>query len=112
MAPKKVNRDEITVLIEGGCHFEGRLAFEGTARIAGSCKGTIKSPDVLVIEKGAQVDAEIEASEVLIFGDAKGKIHAAEQVRIAPQASFHGEICTPILHIDEGADFQGHARKP
>ena len=108
----EIKREEISVLIEKGCAFEGRLAFEGTARIAGECRGQISSPHVLVIEKGAFVDAEIEASEVVIFGDAKGSIIAREQVHIAPEASFHGDITTPILHIDEGADFQGHSRKP
>ncbi|MCJ8277724.1 MAG: polymer-forming cytoskeletal protein [Bdellovibrionales bacterium] len=112
MASEQINRDEISVLIEKGCAFEGRLAFSGTARIAGECRGNITSPHVLVIEKGAFVDADIKASEVVIYGEAKGKIEAVEQVHIAAEASFHGDITSPVLHIDEGADFQGHSRKP
>ena len=112
MAQQQMKKEEISVLIEKGCTFEGRLAFEGTARIAGECRGNITSPHVLVIEKGAFVDATIEASEVVIYGEAKGSIQALEQVHIAAEASFHGDITSPVLHIDEGADFQGHSRKP
>ena len=112
MAKRHIDKEEITVLIDHGCSFQGRLAFEGTARIAGTCKGEIFSPDTLVIEQGANVDAAIQASEVIIFGEAKGTIEASEQVRIAEDAVFHGDITTPCLHIDQGADFQGRSLKP
>jgi len=107
-----MRREEITVLIDKGCSFEGRLAFEGTARIAGECKGEIFSPDILVVEEGANVDAKIQASEVMIFGRVKGRIEASEQVWLAEDAVFHGDVVTPCLHISQGADFQGRSLKP
>ena len=112
MESRQIDKEEITVLIDHGCAFDGRLAFEGTARIAGECKGEIFSPDVLVIEEGAKVDASIQASEVIIYGQVKGKIEASEQVRIAEDGIFHGDVTTPCLHIAEGADFQGRSMKP
>ena len=112
MATKHVDKEEITVLIDRGCSFNGRLAFEGTARIAGTCKGEIFSPDILVIEEGAEVDANIQASEVIIYGKAKGRIDASEQVRLAGDSVFHGDIVTPSLKVAESAEFEGHSSKP
>ena len=96
MAPRKINPDDITVLIEQGCQFQGRLVFSGTAKIAGECKGEIISPDTLIIEKGAKVDADIQASQVHIFGEARGTIQAQEQVRISADALFYGDVTTPV----------------
>ena len=112
MATKPVGKEEITVLIDKGCSFDGRLAFEGTARIAGECKGEIFSPDILVVEDGAVVDATIQASEVIIFGSVKGRIEASEQVRLEEDGVFHGDVVSPSLHIAEGADFQGRSLRP
>ena len=57
---------EITVVLQKGCQLEGRLQFEGTARIDGYFKGEIFTPDILVIGDEAQVSGQIEADIVII----------------------------------------------
>ena len=107
-----MSKNEINILIDKGCNFTGKMVFSGTARIAGECSGEIVSQDILVIEKGASVDANISVGEVMIFGTAKGKIEARDHVWIADDASFHGDIISPSLKVAETADFQGRSLKP
>ena len=64
----------VTAILDKGASFEGRLTFEGTVRISGRFKGEIFTKDTLVIDSGADVEAQIEANVVVISGTMKGKV--------------------------------------
>ena len=98
---------EITVVLQKGCHLEGRLQFEGTARIDGQFKGEIFTPDILLIGDEARVTGTIEADIVVISGQFTGDIFATQRVEIQAPAIVRGTIQTSILQVDEGAVFDG-----
>jgi len=102
---------EITVLLEKVCRLEGRLEFEGTARIDGHFKGEIRTPDVLVIGKGATVEGQIDAAVVVVSGRFEGKILAHQRVEICSPAVVKGVIEAKILHVEEGAVFEGESKR-
>lgn len=101
---------EITVVLQKGCQLEGRLQFEGTARIDGQFKGEIFTPDILVIGNDAQVFGQIEADVVIISGQFVGDIFATQRVEIQAPAMVRGSIQTAILQVDEGAVFEGKTK--
>ncbi len=101
---------EITVVIQKGCHLEGRLQFEGTARIDGSFVGEIFTPDILIIGDDAQVSGEVEADVVVISGRFTGDIVASQRVEIQSPAIVRGSIQSPVLQLDEGATFDGKTK--
>jgi cytoskeletal protein CcmA (bactofilin family) len=101
---------EITVILQKGCHLEGKLQFEGTARIDGHFKGDIFTPDILVIGDEAQVSGQIEADIVIISGRFDGEIFATQRVEIQAPAVVRGTIQTAILQVEEGAVFDGKTR--
>lgn len=101
---------DITVVLQKGCHLEGRLQFEGTARIDGHFKGEIFTPDILVIGDEAQVNGQIEADVVVISGQFTGEIFATQRVEIQAPAVVRGTIQTAILQVDEGALFEGKTK--
>ena len=100
----------VTGVLEEGCEFEGKLAFEGTVRIGGKFKGQIYTRDTLVVARGAVVEAEIEAGTVIINGQVQGKIEATERVEIHSPAVFKGDINAPSLQVDDGVVFEGRAK--
>lgn len=102
----------VTALLERGATFDGRLTFEGTVRIGGSFRGEIFTNDTLVINPGAQVEAQIEAETVIISGAVKGNIFARRRVIMHPPAIFQGTVTTPSLRIDEGVLFEGASYMP
>ncbi len=101
---------EITVVLQKGCHLEGRLQFEGTARIDGHFRGEIFTPDILIIGDEAQVHGQIEADVVVISGRFDGEIFATQRVEIQAPAVVHGTIQTAILQVEEGALFEGKTK--
>jgi cytoskeletal protein CcmA (bactofilin family) len=103
---------QVTALLDRGCSFEGRLTFEGTVRIGGEFKGEIFTNDTLVINKGAEIEAQIEADSVIISGKVTGNIFARRRVVMHPPATFKGTVTTPSLRIDEGVLFEGASYMP
>jgi len=101
---------EITVVLQKGCHLEGRLQFEGTARIDGHFTGEIFTPDILVIGDEAQVTGQIEADVVVISGQFQGDIFATQRVEIQAPAVVKGTIQTAIFQVEEGAVFDGKTK--
>lgn len=101
---------DITVVLQKGSHLEGRLQFEGTARIDGQFKGEIFTPDILVIGDDAQVTGQIEADVVVISGQFTGDVFATQRVEIQAPAVVRGTIQTAILQVDEGAVFEGKTK--
>ncbi len=97
----------VTALLDQGASFEGQLTFEGTVRIGGRFKGEIFTKDTLVIDPGAEVEAQIEADTVIISGVVKGNVFARRRVIMHPPATLKGTVTTPSLRIDEGVVFEG-----
>src|SRR4051794_10754695 len=101
---------EITVVLQKGSSMEGRLQFEGTARIDGQFKGEIFTPDILLIGDEARVSGSIEADVVVISGQFTGEIVATQRVEIQAPAVVRGTITSAILQIEEGAVFEGKTK--
>ncbi|MBI1862246.1 MAG: polymer-forming cytoskeletal protein [Deltaproteobacteria bacterium] len=101
---------EITVVIQKGSHLEGRLQFEGTARIDGSFTGEIFTPDILIIGDEAEVSGQVEADVVVISGRFTGDILASQRVEVQAPAVVRGNIQSPVLQVEEGATFDGKTK--
>lgn len=101
---------EITVVIQKGCHLEGKLQFEGTARIDGSFNGEIFTPDILIIGDEAEVTGQVEADVVVISGRFTGDILATQRVEVQAPAMVRGTIEAPVLQVEEGATFDGKTK--
>lgn len=102
----------VTAILDSGASFEGRLTFEGTVQIGGSFKGEIFSNDILIVNEGAIVDAQIEADTIIIKGQVEGNLFARRKVIMHPPAIFKGTVTTPSLKIDEGVVFEGASYMP
>ncbi len=100
----------LTGVIEQGCEFEGKLAFQGTFRIGGRFSGEIYTPDTLVIGEGARVVAQVQAGVVIISGEFQGDVRATQRVEIHRPGHFKGNIVTPSLSVDEGVIFEGSSK--
>lgn len=107
-----IDSGQMTALLDHGASFEGRLTFEGTVRIGGTFKGEIFTQDTLVINAGANVEAQVEADVVIISGNVSGNIFARRRVIMHPPAVFKGTVTSPSLRIDEGVMFEGASYMP
>ena len=106
---KGVTKD-IQAFLGEETNFEGKLIFEGTVRIDGKFHGEIHTEDIVIIGESAEVNAEINAGEIIISGTVRGNIYAKSSLEILAPGKVYGSILTPKLMIQEGVIFEGTCR--
>ncbi len=109
---ESIESHQVSALLDKGASFDGNLTFEGTVRIGGKFKGEIFTKDTLVIDPGADVEAQIEANIVIISGTVKGNVFARQKILMHPPAVLKGTVTTPSLQIEEGVVFEGASYMP
>ncbi len=102
-----VKAGDVEAILGENTSFEGKMGFEGMARLDGKFDGEIFSGDILIIGETATVNAEINVSSLLIDGRVSGDVSATGKIEIHSTGKLYGNITTPILVIEEGGLFDG-----
>ena len=97
-----------TALLGRGTHIAGKLSFEGKVRIEGDVEGEIVCNGTLHIGEAALVNAQINATNIVIHGKVTGDITATKKLEIRAPGKLFGNVVTPSLIIEEGVVFEGH----
>ena len=100
--------ESAVTILTPGCHFNGKLYCRGSSRIGGKVDGEIVSEGLLIIEEEASITASVVADEAVIQGSVKGRLEAKGRVELTSSSQFEGDIITPCLVVNEGAQFNGH----
>jgi len=106
---KKKEVEEIKAFLDQGTEFEGKLIFTGSVRINGKFQGEIFGQGSLIVDKDAQVEANIAVKSVYISGNVRGNIEVNEKMNIHSTGKFSGDVHTPIFIMEEGAFFDGRS---
>ncbi len=94
---------DVTASMEGSLVFQEPVVL----RISGRFDGTLETRGELTIGERAQVRAEITGEAITIAGRVEGKVIAKRSLKIVPPAVVKGEIWTPVLEVDPGAQLEG-----
>lgn len=79
--------------------------------VEGRVQGKITLPSgTLTVAKGARVEAEVRVRALVLHGELKGTVRAAEKAVIAETAVMTGDVVTPKITIANGAQFSGGIR--
>ena len=97
----------LTAFIDQGSEFEGKLSFKDTVRIDGTFSGEISSDNTLIVGESGQVMATIHSVCVVISGLVQGNIVATEQIVLHKTAVVNGDIESPTVVMEEGAELNG-----
>jgi len=103
-------RDEINAFLGKNTEFEGKLSFSGTVRIDGHFKGEIVSDGTLIVGDDAVIESEVQVSQLVVCGEVRGNLFAAEKIEIHPPGKVFGNIQAPAVVMDEGVVFEGNCR--
>lgn len=103
------SKEYAVTIITNGCHFSGKLYCKGSTRIGGRVDGEIISEGLLIIEEEATICADVKAEDIVIQGHLRGTVEAHGKVELSPSCIYEGDIITPILVMQEGAQFNGRA---
>ena len=96
-----------TSILAQGCKFDGKVEANGTFRIEGEFKGTIGTPENLIIGKSGMVNAAVKVKNAIIGGQLFGNIVAENKIELQSGSHVEGDIKTKRLVIDEGVFFEG-----
>jgi cytoskeletal protein CcmA (bactofilin family) len=105
---KRRRENTVNVFLGGDSSLEGLLKFSGEARLDGNFKGSIKGTGRLWIGPSANIEADIEAAEVIISGTVNGDVTATERLELSVPGKLNGNISAPLVMMDEGVNFSGH----
>jgi len=108
MKLKKTTTDTIGAFLGSNSEFEGGLTFQGTIRIDGRYKGNISVDGTLIAGPTGKVEAEINASKMIINGEVTGNMTAEKNIEVHASGKVYGNLVARTVTIHEGAVFQGH----
>ena len=104
---KNKSNGEIVSFLGKGTEVVGEIKFTGSMRVDGVLKGAISSEATLVIGSSGFIDAEVNVHKVIVNGEFRGVIRAADRVEIHREGKVFGDIYSPCLIIEAGATFEG-----
>ena len=87
--------------------FSGTLSFEKPFLIRGRLSGNINAKGLLVVDEEAMVEANINASRVIIRGSVKGDVTASEKVEVTITGKLVGNVKAPEVFMETGCTFNG-----
>jgi cytoskeletal protein CcmA (bactofilin family) len=103
-------KDEIKAFLGRNTEFDGKLSFTGTVRVDGRFKGAILGDGTLIVGDSAEIQADVRVSHLIISGEIRGSLFAAERIEIRSPGKVFGNIQSPIVVIEEGVIFDGQCR--
>ena len=98
----------VNVFLGSDISLEGHLNFSGRARLDGAFKGSIQGDGNLLVGPSARIEAEINAAEVIVSGEIIGDVTATKRIELKSPGKLRGNICAPLVVMDEGVTFEGH----
>ncbi|MCL2839735.1 MAG: polymer-forming cytoskeletal protein [Defluviitaleaceae bacterium] len=100
--------DTPNTVIGKGMYLESaRLSGHESVRIDGIYKGQIDIEGSLVLGDEGSVTGDIRANYFLVAGEVVGNIYCTSQLHFASTAKVFGDVQSPSLIVDEGAQVSG-----
>lgn len=88
--------------------FKGELSGTEDIFIDGQVEGSIHlSSQVVTIGPNGNVNAEIQAREMIVHGKLKGNAQAQDRIEVTRTGSVQGDMSMARISIQDGAFFQG-----
>jgi len=99
--------DDFDTILSPDIDFAGTLNFEKPFLIRGKVSGDISAKGLLVVDGEAVVNADIDASRVIIRGFVRGNVTAAEKVEVTLSGRLEGNVTAPEIFMESGCVFNG-----
>lgn len=87
---------------------KGEISGSETLYIDGRVEGSINIPDNRVtIGRNGNVNADINAKEVVVMGKVHGNLVCSDRVDIRSEGSLTGDVVAPRISVEDGAFLKG-----
>ena len=99
--------EDFDTILSSDINFSGTLNFEKPFLIRGRLSGDIIARGLLVVDEEAVVEANINASRVVVRGSVKGNVTASEKVEVTITGKLTGNVTAPEIFMETGCVFNG-----
>lgn len=102
--------DRCSTVLAADCDWVGNIQVPRSIRIDGRFSGDVKAGHTVHISQSAVVEADIEASYVVIEGVLLGQAVCHELLELMPTCTVEGSAATKALAVRDGAVVNGEIR--
>lgn len=105
---RSAGQSDNAAVIGRSIQINGDLRGNEDLRIEGDVSGTVELKNsALTIGKEGKVRADVYAKSIAVDGETRGDLYATERVSVHANAKVQGNIISPKVAIEEGAQFKG-----
>ena len=103
------NVENAISIIGAGMEIQGDIVTDGTVRVEGKIKGTIRAGKAVVLGKEAEVVGDIFTQDAVIGGRVTGTLVAESRLELQSTCVVDGSVRARSEHLqlEEGARFNG-----
>jgi cytoskeletal protein CcmA (bactofilin family) len=103
------NAENAISIIGPGMQIQGDIVTDGTVRVEGKIKGTIRAGKAVVLGKEAEVVGDIFTQDAVIGGRVTGTLVAESRLELQSTCVVDGSVRARAEHLqlEEGARFNG-----
>lgn len=105
--PEPRSSEPVMSVIGPGMKVEGDLETEGTVRIDGKVKGTIRASKAVIVGRDGVVDGDIFTQDAVVSGSVVGKLTAESRLELHATSRVEGEVHALRMQLEEGAMLNG-----
>ncbi len=91
--------------------FRGEVRGRGLLVIRGQVEGSLHMQDRVSLEPGSSLRADVYASEMVLAGDAEGRVRISEILFVRSSGVLQGEVESRRFLVEEGAVLRGTVRR-
>lgn len=105
--PDYAQLDKVETVVGPSVVVEGDFSSEGNILVKGTVSGNVKTAQLLTVEQGAKILANVKAHDAVISGEVKGNVRANDRLELTESAKIVGDVSCNILVVAAGALLQG-----
>jgi cytoskeletal protein CcmA (bactofilin family) len=106
-AASQVPHENAISIVGPGMKIIGDCETEGTLRIEGHVKGTVRAGKAVVIGKDGVVNGDVITQDAIIGGRVSGSVVAESRLELQATCIIEGEIKARRIKLDEGGRING-----
>ncbi|MBI2989908.1 MAG: polymer-forming cytoskeletal protein [Candidatus Magasanikbacteria bacterium] len=99
--------DKVETVVGPSVVVEGDFSSEGNILVKGTVSGNVKTAQLLTVEQGAKILANVKAHDAVISGEVKGNVRANDRLELTESAKVMGDVSCNVLVVAAGALLQG-----
>lgn len=91
-----------------GLFIKGEITGSESLFIDGKVEGSVNLPgNRVTVGRNGQVNASINAREIVVLGKVRGNVNATDRVDIRAEGALTGDVAAARISIEDGAFFKG-----